>query len=513
MARLQQSTGRKSDAEQTFRRLAGFEGYRTIYGTYLFQDGRRDEAVREFERVVRENPGDRTARTSLLATYQALNRSADIDRVLAEALKKNPNDSDALLKRAEVFSSRGDYDKAEADLNTVVKAEPNMPEAHYLRAHVYKLRGSSRMYRQDLSETLRLNPTLLPVRIELAQDLVASRDGQTALDTLDAAPAAQKSALTLLVARNWALWAKGDMPEMRKGIDQVLALQRTPDVLIQDGMWKSRAGNPTAALKSLREALNMDPGNLMAMQVLNSIYVSQKNPAEALSEVKMYAARVPKSVPVQNFLAQMLLGRGETAQARAVLLAAKAAAPGATELELSLIQADYFETKYDDATTKLNAVLAANPKQPTALLWLGYIEMKRGNHPAAIDQFRKVLEVNPDDAQAGNDLAYEMAEHTSDLDGALKYAQHAVEIAPNQAAFADTLGWILYRKGLYPSALPYLEQANTNPNDVVAKYHLAMAYAKMGNHSQSVATLQVALKLDPNLPEARAARDLVGTSR
>jgi tetratricopeptide (TPR) repeat protein len=512
LARLQLIQGRRQEADQSLRQLAGLDGYKPIYGVFLFQVGRRDEAVREFERVVRENPRDRAVRSYLLSAYQSLGRAADVDRVLTAALQKNPKDTDALLKRAEVLGQRGEYNKAEADLNDLIRMNATMPEAHYIRAAIYKLRGSRLIYRQELSETLRLNPALLAVRIELVRDYVDSNEGQAALDTLEGAPPSQKQTPQVLVTRNWALWAKGDLQEMRKGIDAGLARQRTTELLLQDALWKFRSGNPAAAQPVLREVLNADPSNLLALQALNGTYMSQKNASAALDQVKQYAARAPNSAPVQNLLVQLLLAKGDLPQAKAVLTAAKAASPHAVELDLSLAQVDYAEHKYDEADRRLQTILAADPKEPTARLWLGFLEMKRGNHTAAIDHLRKAVDTNPDDAMAGNDLAYELAEHTSSLDEALKYAQHAVELAPNQPAFADTLGWILYRKGLYPSAISYLERANTDTQDAVARYHLAMAYAKAGDRKRGAATLDSALKLDPSLPEAKIARDLVGAA-
>ncbi len=513
LGRLQITEGERQEAEQSFRRLAGFTGYKPIYGVFLFQEGQRDEAVREFERVVRENPDDRRARTYLLSAYRALNRGADVDRVLAEALKKNRKDTDALLQRAEILTDRGQYDQAEADLNVVTQLNPAMPEEHYLHARLYNLRGSILRYRQELTETLRLNPALLTVRIELAQDLINSHDGQAALDTLDAALPSQKSAPTLLAARNWALWTKGDLAEMRKGIDTGLAHERNSEFLIQDSLWKFRSGNPAAAQVAVREALNMDPSNLLALQILSRTYASQKHSSLAVEQVKQYAARVPKSALVQDFLGELLMANGDREQARAVFTAAKAASPQAVEPELFLMQLDYLDHKLEDARAKLEAILATNSGQPTARLWLGFIEMKRGDHKAAIEHFRKALDVSPNNAMAGNDLAYLLAEDNSNLDEALKYAQRAVELAPDQLAFADTLGWVLYRKGLYPSAVQYLQKANQDPKDAVAKYHLAMAYAKAGDRPHSVATLQAAQKLNPGLPEAKAARDLVAGLR
>jgi Tfp pilus assembly protein PilF len=96
---------------------------------------------------------------------------------------------------------------------------------------------------------------------------------------------------------------------------------------------------------------------------------------------------------------------------------------------------------------------------------------------------------------------------------ALKYAEKAVEIAPDRPAYCDTLGWILYRKGVYSSAVRYLEQASRDPGNVVWKYHLAMAYAKAGQVSRGRTTLEAALKINPNLPEAKMAQQMIGASR
>ena len=49
LATLQYQMGRKQDAEEGFKRLSAMPAYRPLYGIFLFQEGRKDEAVREFE--------------------------------------------------------------------------------------------------------------------------------------------------------------------------------------------------------------------------------------------------------------------------------------------------------------------------------------------------------------------------------------------------------------------------------------------------------------------------------
>jgi len=512
MADLQLARNNRQEAAKSYQQLAALPGYQAAYGLYLFRSGNPDAALREFERAARENPDDQQLRTYLVAVYHAMKRTADLDRVLAEALKKNPKDSVALEQRAEVFLERANYSAAEADINAAARFIPSAPELHYLRAQIYRLRGSPRSYRQELAETLRLAPAALPVRIELASVMIDDRDGKAALDVLDAAVNSQKSSLPFLLARNWALWTSANLAEMRKGIDAGLGLQRSPELLIQDGFWKLRSGNAAAAQASLEEALKAAPGDVLALEALNATYVARNSRPQGLAKVKEYAARAPQAAPVQTFLGRQLLANGDLKSARSSFLAAKSADPNSPQPDLALTQLDYQERKYDDARARLQAILSANPGQSTALLWLGIVEQALGDRQAAIDSYRKVLASNPDEPQACNNIAYLLAETGNNLDEALKYAQRAVELAPQAPAFSDTLGWILYRKGLYTSAVKYLEQASAHTQEVVWKYHLAMAYAKAGDRPHSQATLQAALKLNPDLPEAKLAQQVVGPS-
>jgi tetratricopeptide (TPR) repeat protein len=123
--------------------------------------------------------------------------------------------------------------------------------------------------------------------------------------------------------------------------------------------------------------------------------------------------------------------------------------------------------------------------------------------------YRKVVETDSHNAQALNNLAYLLLEHANNPDEALKYAQKAAELQPEDAYVSDTLGWVFYRKGSYDMAIKHLESALRAQNLVIPKYHLAMAYAKTGDLVRGRALLRTALKMNPNLPEAKEARELL----
>ncbi len=465
--------------------------------------------MQELVRLYKEDPADRTVRTWLINGYLSTSRTAEAEKLLAEALRKNPKDLDALLQRGEIALAARKFTQAETDLNHVVALQPASGEVHYVLAKLYLARKEDLRYREELTKALQLNPFLLAARLQLAQDLISGKEAKLALEILDHAPAPQKQLMPFLVARNWALWAMGDFAEMRKGIDLAMARGRSADLLMQDGLWKLNAGNPSGARASVEAALKINPADIRALAVLRQSYAAQKQSAAALETIQEYAAKQPKSAPVQELLGMVLMANGNRAKAREAFVRAKTADPQFRQADLSLVQVDAAEGKLNEAQTKLQGIVAADPGNTVAQMWLGMLEDARGDHVAAMEQFRKVVAADPNNIQALNNLAYLLSEYGKKPDDALKYAEKALELAPDNPEYADTIGWILFRKGLYSSAVTQLERCAAHQGSPIWQYHLAMAYAKNGELARGRAVLQAALKRNPNLPEAKMAQDIV----
>jgi cellulose synthase operon protein C len=507
LGRVQYVMGEKDEAEQSFRQLGTFKSYQQLYPIFLFHEGKRDEAVRQFESLNKQNPDDREARSNLIEAYRSVNRAGDAERILDAALKKNSKDDDALLKRAEMQIGRGQYEEAERDLNDVIRLRPNSADAHFLLAKLHEARGQELTARQELAEALRLDPNLEKVRVELAERLLADKQAKAALDLLNGAPDSQKSSTASVVARNWVLLSINDLGEMRKGIDQGLAQRPTAALWLQDGLWKLRTGNETGARTSLEKALALNPGDTLALSALNQSYVALKQAAMGLKAVTGYASQQPKSADVQMLLGMTLIENGDRVNARKAFMAAKADDPRLTDADLALTQLDVAEGKVDDARSRLNSILSSNPRNSKAQLWLGILEDGTGNRQAAIDHYRKAIEIDPNNGQALNNLAYMLAGSQPAV--ALRYAQQARALEPGNANYADTLGWVLYQQGLYSTALMQLEYATSTGKSAISKYHLAMAYAKAGDSRKAHAALDEALKQAPNVPEAKLAEDVM----
>ena len=73
--------------------------------------------------------------------------------------------------------------------------------------------------------------------------------------------------------------------------------------------------------------------------------------------------------------------------------------------------------------------------------------------------FESLLKDRPEDASLLNALGYSLADRNQKLPRAETLIRKALEASPDNPAFLDSLGWVRFRRGDIPGALPYLERA------------------------------------------------------
>ncbi|HEX9906531.1 MAG TPA: tetratricopeptide repeat protein [Propylenella sp.] len=95
--------------------------------------------------------------------------------------------------------------------------------------------------------------------------------------------------------------------------------------------------------------------------------------------------------------------------------------------------------------------------------------------------FRKALELSPDQPLVLNYLGYSWVDMGMNLEEAMAMIRKAVELRPNDGYIVDSLGWAHYRLGQYDEAVVELERAvSLRPEDPVINDHLGDAYWRQG---------------------------------
>ncbi|HNM39326.1 MAG TPA: tetratricopeptide repeat protein, partial [Giesbergeria sp.] len=79
--------------------------------------------------------------------------------------------------------------------------------------------------------------------------------------------------------------------------------------------------------------------------------------------------------------------------------------------------------------------------------------------PPAEADFRKALELYPDQPLVLNYLGYSWVDRHMNLEEGFKMLRRAVELRPTDGYIVDSLGWAHYRLGRYDEAVKELERA------------------------------------------------------
>jgi tetratricopeptide (TPR) repeat protein len=315
---------------------------------------------------------------------------------------------------------------------------------------------------------------------------------------MDAAPDAQKTIPAWINGRNWALLTLGNLAEAKTGIERALQMGRPSEAVHQSAVLKFVQRDYVGARAAIDElVLKAGSPDVRLAQLLMQSYAAQKDVPKGLTRLKELASASPKSAAIQHLLGQWSVRTGDIDGARAAFEKAKAADPRFAPADAALAEIDINAGRIDAARQRLKRVLEADPRNPPALLLSARAEEASGNQDGVLARYRAVLDVDGANLIALNNLAYSLA--GSKPDEALKLAQQALEIAPDNASVQDTLGWVYYRKGLYSMAITHLKKAVDKETNPRRQFHLGMSYLKVGDQANGQRIVAEALRKDPNL--------------
>lgn len=143
------------------------------------------------------------------------------------------------------------------------------------------------------------------------------------------------------------------------------------------------------------------------------------------------------------------------------------------------------EDRFGDAAAAYDRAIA-NIEGDPAGYWRIYFargisKERQKKWPEAESDFKKALELFPDQPSVLNYLGYSYIERRENLDEALKMIERAVAARPDDGAFVDSLGWGLYRLGRYEEAATQMERAvELMPVDAVVNDHLGDVFWAVG---------------------------------
>ena len=267
-------------AEETTQELSKLPEKRTwsAYGRMLFAEKKTDQAMAEFNRVLKEHGDSAEIRDEYSTLLTSAGRRKEAEAIIAGTLAKDPKDRSALLQRTILEVDKGQTDAAAADVKTLQSLKAFSPQLSYQQARIFGARGESVQQGDTLADLVKTTPRFLAARLDLARVLLAAGKGKNAVTLLEQAPPNDQRTADYVFYHNMALMSAGDWDQAAKGVASALAQLRAPGFLYQDALIKVRNHDLPGARKSLDAAFQMEPGNGLTLALMGDLMRQQGSP-------------------------------------------------------------------------------------------------------------------------------------------------------------------------------------------------------------------------------------------
>jgi tetratricopeptide (TPR) repeat protein len=153
-------------------------------------------------------------------------------------------------------------------------------------------------------------------------------------------------------------------------------------------------------------------------------------------------------------------------------------------VQLILIDAQLLREgrQFEASFQVLNQGLAKFPEQSDLLYQTAMAADKLKKNELFEQLIRKLMKLEPNNAHAYNALGYSLLDRNVRIPEAMKLVEKAYQLAPDDAAIIDSMGWGHYLLGNLDKSLEFLRRAFTaNPDPEIAA-HLCEVLWKQGDN-------------------------------
>jgi tetratricopeptide (TPR) repeat protein len=542
-----QSEIQKNPNNKEAHRMLGQIYLEKMYGA---ETDRQDlvDAIHEFEEVRRIDPTDESALLSLGQLYLQSNQAKEAAEVLAKYLEKNPDSQTAIMSIASAFQQLNQPEKAITYLLKYSELNPNNQYVIQQIAESYIKAGNfdaaldfqRRAYEADPD-----NPTLARKYIDL---LGRSQKYEEAVSMLESRIKNEPAKLewVVLLAKIYQKWGKQEQAESLiksritsnpKDVDLGLALVQIYEegdkftealkqldelqkIITADGNLEERErktnlaliyshmGYATQQMKDYERSIQFyqkartfvepeDTGKIDFYIALN--YRGQKKWDDAIKLLNNVIKDNPNDTDSLELLSVIYEDKGDVSSSDKIIDQLIRTYPNSIQYPLMKAERLQQREKYQESVAYLKEILPRFPSDDRALFLLGAASERLKKYDDAENYFKRVTEMNPQNADAFNYLGYMLIDRGTRVQEGLDYVKRALELDQNNGAYLDSLGWGYFKMNQLDLAEDNLRQAVEKLSDnAVVHDHLGDLYFKEGKFQLAIEHWEQALKNKSN---------------
>lgn len=437
-------------------------------------------------------PGDVQAREALINMLLLAGQFLEVESMLRADLASAAAPAETFGSIGALLARSSRRTEALAVMEGLASDFPNLPEAQLAVAQSAQLAGNKSRAITKVRQALALRPDWELAALIGAQYLQPespAEAGEFLSNFLRNSPRSVSARLAL----GRVLAGDRKYAEARTEFARVLELQAgNTDALYALGMVNNQLDKPADAERYFKRYLEVaqaaprpERNISRALLQLAQIEEERKNIPAALD----YLGRIKSGeefVLAQARRATLLASTGKLEQALADL---RAVDVDSRDDRLRLIQIESQllrdNNRLDAAFKVLDDAVLANPDATDLLYDHAMIAEKLNRLEVMEASLRTVIRLKPDAAHAYNALGYSLADRKLRLPEALKLIERALELAPDDAAILDSMGWVHFRLGNNERALEFLRKSYAVRPDAEVGTHLGEVLWVMGQRDEA----------------------------
>ncbi len=478
LGRLHKAAGSSADAEKAYNHALAIDpnsedaltGLAIVYSDV----GDTTRAIEKLKQLNERNPSARTL-TALAASYEQLRDFRSAAQVYRKALELQPENSRLKRALAQSLLYSDNTDEALEIYTQVASEDPRDAQVHLRIAEIHRIKRDYVKARASLEKARQMDGNSLEVRYDEVNLLDAEGKPEEAIALL-------KGILEETAKKNY---------NMAERSNRAMLLERL-------GLLYRGAGRHQEAVDTFRQIASLEPANgaRAAVHVVDTWRMA-RNYEQAQQEAEAAAKKYPDERLVKMVHASVLADAGKTDEAAAQV---RSLLNGERDRETWLALAQIYEKgkRWEEGAKALEEAqkLSTGKQDQAAVHFMrGALYERMKEWDRAETEFRKVLELEPDNAGALNYLGYMFADRAVRLDEAQKLIARALELDPGNGAYLDSLAWVYYHQGKLGEAEDLLVRALERlGNDPTVHDHLGDVYFKRGKTREAILQWQASLK-------------------
>ncbi len=491
--------------------------YKIVLTRLYINNGQRELGKGVLTAVVDENRLTGVAlkaRVDLAKIALEEKNETDAERLIEEVLETEPSNHDALVLRSKLDLKSDDVKSAIANLRAALKANAKSIEALKLLAYAQERDGALNLAFDTYAQLVDIDNTDIHALVNAGRLSLASEKStelaQKYLERANSLEPLNVEAASLLYT------VYKDSSDWNSALQLAEPFTKTQDVSIK-ALGKVLYGGVYAsqekwndAQKSFKEAIDLYPLSIEAVAGYVDSLVKDSKESEATAFLEGHLKNQPQMLNAKKLLAALYMKEGKAENAERLYKEVMVEQPDVEDNYSKLAVLYIVNKQREKAEDIYSKGIAHNGGFYTLRLQLASLYISSGELDQAREQYEAIYSENPDLKVVKNNLAILLVNSFNTEANVNRAADMVVDLEDaDNPNYLDTMGWVHYHKGHYSQAISYIQSALQMEDKPEFRYHLGMAFNKIGQKEDAQRELSLAAEHASDTAEWLASAEAV----